>query len=103
MNNQQQKWLYFSLLSLVWGSSFILMKKALLGVTPIQLGALRMIFTAVFLLSVATPSLKKIEKKHYKYIFYTAIAGIVYGVSRSGRNIVLYVINVSYHLWNCIK
>jgi drug/metabolite transporter (DMT)-like permease len=75
MNNQQQKWLYFSLLSLVWGSSFILMKKALLGVTPIQLGALRMIFTAVFLLSVATPSLKKIEKKHYKYIFYTAIAG----------------------------
>ena len=51
------------------------MKKALLGVTPIQLGALRMIFTAIFLLSVATPSLKKIEKKHYKYIFYTAIAG----------------------------
>ena len=75
MNNQQQKWLYFALLSLVWGSSFILMKKALLGVTPIQLGALRMIFTAIFLLSVATPSLKKIKQKHYKYIFYTAIAG----------------------------
>jgi drug/metabolite transporter (DMT)-like permease len=50
MNNQQQKWLYLILLSLVWGSSFILMKKALLGVTPIQLGALRMIFTAIFLL-----------------------------------------------------
>lgn len=75
MNNQQQKWLYFSLLSLVWGSSFILMKKALLGVTPIQLGALRMIFTAVFLLIIATPSLKKIEKKHYKYIVYTSLAG----------------------------
>ena len=75
MNNQQQKWLYFALLSLVWGSSFILMKKALLGVTPIQLGALRMIFTSIFLLSVASPSLKKIEKKHYKYIFYTAVAG----------------------------
>jgi len=75
MNNQQQKWLYFALLCLVWGSSFILMKKALLGVTPIQLGALRMIFTAIFLLSVASPSLKKIQKKHYKYIVYTAIAG----------------------------
>jgi drug/metabolite transporter (DMT)-like permease len=75
MNNQQQKWLYFALLSLVWGSSFILMKKALLGVTPIQLGALRMIFTAIFLLSVATPSLKKIKQKHYKYIVYTAISG----------------------------
>ena len=75
MNNQQQKWLYFSLLSLVWGSSFILMKKALIGVTPIQVGALRMIFTAIFLLLVAAPSLKKIQKKHYKYIGYTAIAG----------------------------
>ena len=75
MNNQQQKWLYFALLCLVWGSSFILMKKALLGVTPIQLGPLRMIFTAIFLLSVASPSLKKIQKKHYKYIVYTAIAG----------------------------
>lgn len=75
MNNQQQKWLYLSLLSLVWGSSFILMKKALLGVTPIQLGALRMIFTAIFLLSVAFPSLKKIKKKHYKYIVYTSLTG----------------------------
>ena len=75
MNNQQERWLYFALLCFVWGSSFILMKKALLSVTPIQLGALRIIFTAIFLLMVATPSLKKIQKKHYKYVFYTAIAG----------------------------
>ncbi len=75
MNNQQQKWLYLTLLSLVWGSSFILMKKALLGVTPIQLGALRMVFTAIFLLLVAFPSLKKIQKKHYRYIVFTSIAG----------------------------
>jgi|TARA_B110000967_G_scaffold126729_1_gene129583 drug/metabolite transporter (DMT)-like permease len=75
MNNQQQKWLYLILLSLVWGSSFILMKKALIGFTPIQVGALRIIFTAIFLLSVAFPSLKKIQKKHYKHIAYTAMAG----------------------------
>ncbi|TXD51601.1 DMT family transporter [Polaribacter sp. IC063] len=75
MNQQQQKWLYLILLSLVWGSSFILMKKALIGLTPIQVGALRMIVTAVFLLSVAFPSLKKIQKKHYKHIVYTALAG----------------------------
>ncbi|WP_439128713.1 DMT family transporter [Polaribacter sp.] len=74
MSNQQQKWLYLILLSLVWGSSFILMKKALLGVTPIQLGALRMIFTAIFLLSFAPKSLKKIQKKHYKYIVFTSLA-----------------------------
>jgi drug/metabolite transporter (DMT)-like permease len=75
MKDQHKKWLYFTLLCLVWGSSFILMKKALLGVTPIQLGALRMVFTAIFLLLVAFPSLKKIKQKHYKYIFFTAITG----------------------------
>jgi len=75
MNNQQRKWLFLMILSLVWGSSFILMKKALLGVTPIQLGALRMIFSALFLLMVGFKSLKKIKKKHWLYIVYTAIAG----------------------------
>ena len=75
MKNEQQKWLYLSFLAIVWGSSFILMKKALQGVTPIQLGALRMIFTAVFLLVVGFKSLKKIQKKHWKFIVYTALAG----------------------------
>jgi len=75
MSNQQKKWLYLGLLSLVWGSSFILMKKALLGVTPIQLGALRMIFTAVFLLIIAFNRIKRIKKKDWKYILYTALAG----------------------------
>lgn len=75
MNPQQQKWFYLLILSLVWGSSFILMKKALIGLTPLQVGALRMIFTAIFLLSVAFPSLKKIKKEHYRYIVLTALAG----------------------------
>jgi drug/metabolite transporter (DMT)-like permease len=75
MNNHQQKWLYLTLLSIVWGSSFILIKKALLGVSPVQLGALRMMFTSIFVLFFAFPSLKKIQKKHWKYLFYTALSG----------------------------
>ncbi|WP_440120457.1 DMT family transporter [Tenacibaculum sp. Ill] len=75
MNSQQQKWLFLIVLSLVWGSSFILMKKALIGLTPIQVGALRMLITAVFLLLVGFKSLKRIEKKHWKYVAYTAILG----------------------------
>ena len=75
MNNQQQKWVYLIVLSIVWGSSFILIKKALIGVTPIQVGALRMIFTSIFLLLFAFPSIKKIKKKHWKYLVYTALTG----------------------------
>ena len=75
MKNQQQKWMYLLFLSIVWGSSFILMKKALIGVTPIQLGALRMMITAIFLLLVGFKSLQRIQKKHWIYIAYTALLG----------------------------
>ena len=75
MNNQQRKWVYLIILAIVWGSSFILMKKSLLGLTPIQVGALRMIITAVFLLLIGFKTLKLIQKKHWKYILYTALLG----------------------------
>jgi len=75
MNNQQQKWVYLLVLSLIWGSSFILMKKALIGLTPIQLGALRMLITAVFLLLIGFKSLQQIKKRHWKYIAITAALG----------------------------
>ena len=51
------------------------MKKALLGVSPIQLGALRMLFTSIFLLLIGFKSIKKIQKKHWIYIVYTALLG----------------------------
>ncbi|CAM1334418.1 DMT family transporter [Tenacibaculum aestuariivivum] len=75
MNNQQRKWIYLIILAIVWGSSFILMKKALLVFTPIQLGALRILITAAFLLLIGFKSLKKIQKKHKVYILYTAFLG----------------------------
>jgi len=80
MNNQQKKWLYLVLLSLVWGSSFILMKKGLIGLTPVQLGALRILIAGFFLLIVGFKSLKEIKKRHYKYILYTALLGTFFPV-----------------------
>lgn len=75
MFSKNIKWVYLGILALVWGSSFILMKKALLGLTPIQLGALRIIISAVFLLLIGFKSLKRIEKHQWKYIAYTAALG----------------------------
>jgi len=75
VKSSNQKWLYLGILSLVWGSSFILMKKALIGLTPVQVGALRIIITAIFLLLIGFKSLKQIQKHQWKYIVYTAILG----------------------------
>lgn len=46
--NLKVAWLMFVLLALVWGSSFILMKRGLLAFSPIQIGLLRVVFAAGF-------------------------------------------------------
>jgi drug/metabolite transporter (DMT)-like permease len=75
MKNIQIKWLYLFVLSLIWGTSFILIKKSLLGLTPFQLGALRTIITGVFLFIAGYKSIKQIEKQQWKWIALTGILG----------------------------
>lgn len=72
MSNQRKKWAILIVLAIVWGSSFILMKKALLGFNQLQLGALRILITAIFLVLIGLKSVKTIKKKEWKYISYTA-------------------------------
>ena len=52
MNNDHKKWIYLIVLAMVWGSSFILIKKSLIGLTPVQLGALRTFIAGIFILSI---------------------------------------------------
>ena len=75
MSTTTVRWLYLTILALVWGSSFILMKKALIGLTPIQVGALRILITAFALILVGYKQLFSIKKKHWWYIFLTAVLG----------------------------
>jgi len=75
MGNKQLRWIFLIGLAIVWGSSFILMKLALNGLTPIQVGALRMILSAFFLLAIGFSKLKLIQKRHWKYIFLNAVLG----------------------------
>ena len=61
MDNSKMKWIYLGLLSLVWGSSFILIKKGLVGLTALQVGSLRVVFAAHFLLVIGLKSLKQVK------------------------------------------
>jgi drug/metabolite transporter (DMT)-like permease len=80
MNQLQRKWVFLIILSLVWGSSYILIKKALLGFEPITLSALRITTSSILLLLVGFSTLKKIKKNQWKYIFYTAFLGTFFPV-----------------------
>ena len=75
MESKQIKWVYLGVLALVWGSSFILIKKGLIGLNPFQLGSLRIIFCAVFLLVVGFKSLASIPRHQWKYIALTSLFG----------------------------
>ncbi|KIA98953.1 permease [Flavobacterium sp. KMS] len=75
MDSRQLKWVYLTVLALVWGSSFILIKKGLVGLTAIQLGSLRIIFASLFLFLVGFKSLAKIPLGQWKYIALTSVFG----------------------------
>ena len=75
MESKQLKWVYLVVLALVWGSSFILIKKGLIGLTALQLGSLRIIFAAIFLLLIGFKSLSKIPMHKWKYIALTSLFG----------------------------
>lgn len=75
MQNDKLKWIFLGILALVWGSSFILIKKALIGLTPLQLGALRTVFAAIFLFSIGIRSVKTIKGKEWKWVALSAMVG----------------------------
>lgn len=74
------KWIYLLTLSLIWGSSFILIKKGLIGLTPMQLGAIRIIFTAMFLFFIGFRKVKNIIAKDWKWIIITGLLGTFFPV-----------------------
>lgn len=73
--SKQLKWIYLFVLSLIWGSSFILIKKGLIGLSALQLGSLRIIFAAIFLFLIGFRSLVKIPSHQWKFIALTSLFG----------------------------
>lgn len=74
------KWLLLLILSLTWGSSFILIKKALIGLTPIEIGAFRIIFAGIILFFIGFKKFNKINKKHYKPLLIVALFGTFFPI-----------------------
>lgn len=70
-----KKWVYLITLSIIWGSSYILIKKGLVGLTPLQLGSTRIIMTTVILMIFGWKQLQKIPKNTWKWIILTGFFG----------------------------
>ena len=62
-------------LSLVWGSSFILIKKSLIAFSSYEVGMLRIGISALAFLPIAVGAFRKIERKDLKFLLLVGLTG----------------------------
>ncbi|KUJ51819.1 DMT family transporter [Chryseobacterium sp. JAH] len=75
MRADKEKWILLIVLSIIWGSSFILIKKSLDHFTPYQVGALRVLIAGIILMPIALSKYKLFPKKHLKWLILAAFTG----------------------------
>ncbi|GAA5032339.1 permease [Marivirga lumbricoides] len=71
-------WLVWTLLitlALIWGSSFILIKKGLQVFSAGEVGALRIFSAAIVLLPLSLPKLKTLSARQWKWLFISGMLG----------------------------
>ena len=76
-NKNVLAWFLLLLLALIWGSSPIMIKKALVQLGPFEIGALRLSLASLVLMPFLLKSLNEIKKKDYFILFISGIVGNV--------------------------
>lgn len=75
MNKGFLNWFIFILLSIIWGSSFIMMKEGLLKLSAFQVASLRIVSAGIVLLPSAIIHFRKIPKDKIWVIFMSGVLG----------------------------
>ena len=65
-------------LTIIWGTSFILMKRGLVIFTAGEVGAIRVVSAAIFLLPFAVSKLKELKGVHYPRLLFSGMMGIFF-------------------------
>jgi len=74
-NVSLQSWIIITVLSIIWGSSFILIKKSLLAYSPAEVGALRISISTLAFLPVLLVQLKNYDRKNLIYFVMVGLCG----------------------------
>ena len=75
MNTENLKWILLIGLSVIWGSSFILIKKSLEHFNPYEVGAVRVLISGLVLMPYAVSKIKQFPRKHLKWLIIAAVSG----------------------------
>ena len=75
LSNKSWQWITLSFLALIWGSSFIFMKRGLESFTDMQVAAFRVFISFIFLLPFAIQRFRKLKKRHIKSLLLVGFVG----------------------------
>jgi drug/metabolite transporter (DMT)-like permease len=83
MNSNQSdsnlvNWVFLIVLALIWGSSFILIKRGLEIFSPGEVGAYRIVAAATFLLPLSLPRIKNLNSKQIQNLLLVGLPIINY-------------------------
>ncbi|WP_420388125.1 DMT family transporter [Roseivirga sp.] len=74
-NTNVLAWAILAILSLIWGTSFILIKKGLVVYNPGEVGAIRILAACLFLVPVSIPKVRKLTARQLKLLFLIGMVG----------------------------
>ncbi|MCF6191520.1 MAG: EamA family transporter [Candidatus Hydrothermae bacterium] len=75
LSNKAWQWFTLMLLALIWGSSFIFMKRGLESFTDAQVAAFRVFISFLFFLPIALKRLKYLKKENIKSLLLVGFVG----------------------------
>lgn len=73
--NSLKNWALLAILTLIWGTSFILIKRGLEVFSPGEVGAYRMVAAAMLLLPLSLPKIKNLSKTQVKNLILAGMLG----------------------------
>ncbi len=76
--SQLTVWLLLLLLAAIWGTSFILVKKSLVGYSSVQVGSIRIVSAFLFFLPVLITKRKQFQPKDWKYLAISGFLGVFF-------------------------
>ena len=74
-NTNALAWGILAILALIWGTSFILIKRGLEVYAPGEVGAIRILAACLFLVPVSIPKVRKLTPRHLKLLFIIGMVG----------------------------
>ncbi len=75
LNKKTWQWFILSIMAVIWGTSFILMKRGLISFSHTQVAALRIFISFVLLIPFLFNRIKRVQRKHIKSLISVGFIG----------------------------